>query len=105
MRAKIPELNRPSLRFVLDALFFRYNIDWTDIYPSTGDFTLIKTRDKLFHSSQEPNFDLLFKETNRLQAIIERLLLRMLGWEDLSHSPTDFMKKWLTADEDDGNDI
>lgn len=104
MQTKIPELNRPSLRFVLDSLFSEYNIDWRDIYPSASDFTLIKTRDKLFHSSQEVNIDILFKEVRRLQALIERLLLRMLGWEDLSCSPTDPMKEWLATVENDSND-
>lgn len=100
---KIPELNRPSLRFVLDSLFCRYNIDWTDIYPPASKLTLIKTRDKLFHTLQEPNIDLLVKELLRLRAVIERLLLRMLCWEDLSHSPPDFIKKWLTTVENDSN--
>lgn len=104
IQTKIPELNRPSLRFVLESLFHRYNVDWTDIYPQASGFTLIKTRDELFHSSRALNIDLLVKELHRLQAIIERLLLRMMGWDDLSRSPTDFMKKWLTAVDNDSND-
>jgi len=97
IQAKIPELNRPSLRFVLESLFKRYNIDWRDIYPPGSDFTLIKTRDELFHSSRELNIDVLVKELYRLQVLIQQLLLRMLDWVDLSHSPTDLIKKRLTT--------
>ena len=101
---KIPELNRPSTRFVLDLLLSKYNIDWIDIYPPASAFTLIKTRNELFHSSRKLNIDLLTKEVYRLQSIIERLLLRMLGWEDISRTPTDYIKKWLTTVENDIND-
>lgn len=94
---KIAELNRPSLRFVLESLFQRYRIDWRDVYPQASDLTLLKTRDKLFHSSEELDADLLVKEFYRLQAIVQRLLLRLLGWVDLSHSPPDFMKRRLSA--------
>ncbi|GAH99313.1 unnamed protein product, partial [marine sediment metagenome] len=103
IQAKIPELNRPSLRFLLESLFDRHNIDWRDIYPPASDFTLIKTRDELFHSSRELNVDLLVKELRRLQVVIQRLLLRMLGWVDLSHSPTNFIKKRLTSIENDSD--
>lgn len=103
IQGKIPELNRPSLRFILESLFKEYNITWKDIYPSTSKFTLIKTRDDLFHSSQKFNIGLLVKELYRLQALIERLLLRMLGWQDLSRSPAEHKKKWLTTVENDSN--
>ena len=100
---KISELNRPSLSFLLNSLFSTYDVDWKDIYPQGSKFTLIRTRNKLFHSSEELNIDLLVKEVRRLQTILERLLLRMLGWEDLSCSPRDFMKRWLIAQENSKN--
>lgn len=95
MKDKLPELNRPSLRNVLGSLFKRYSITWKDIYPSGNDFTLVKTRDVLFHSSTGINEDLLFKEYYRLRIIIDRLLLRILDWPDLSLVPSSYIKKWL----------
>ena len=97
IRTKILELNRPSLRYVLESLLSKYRVTWEDLYPAAGQLTLIKTRDKLFHSSLEIDIDLLIKERDRLQALLERILLRMLGWDDISRSPVDFIKRWLTA--------
>lgn len=96
---KIPELNRPSLRFLLDILFSRLGIEWRDIYPSGSEFTLIRTRDKLFHSSVELNLPQLVKEMYRLRTIVERILLRMLGWEDVSRSPSRNIGEWLSGAE------
>jgi len=92
---KIPELNRPSLRAVLDLLFDRYEVKWNDLYPPGSEFTLIKTRDVLFHSSQEIDMDNLMKEELRLQSLLERLLLSMLGWKDFSFSPINYKRGWL----------
>lgn len=97
VRTKILELNRPSLRYVLESLFSKYCITWEDLYPAAGSFTLIKTRDELFHSSRKIDMDSLVKERDRLQVLLERILLRLLGWEDLSRSPVDFIRRWLTA--------
>ena len=57
--------------------------------------TLIDTRNKLLHSSRDLDIDLLDKETTRLQAIVERFLLRMLGWTDFSALPSKHLRKWL----------
>ncbi|MCJ7508309.1 MAG: hypothetical protein MUO85_06205 [candidate division Zixibacteria bacterium] len=97
IRTKILELNRPSLRYVLESLLSKYGVIWEDLYPAAAQFTLIKTRDELFHSSREIDIDLLVKERDRLRALLERILIRMLGWEDLSRSPVDFIRRWLTA--------
>ncbi|MDA2919619.1 hypothetical protein MYX76_09045 [Desulfobacterota bacterium AH_259_B03_O07] len=96
IEGKIKELNRPSLRFVLRELLSKYNVDYKDLYPDKGRFSLISTRAKLFHTSKEMNSKFFIKELYRLRTILERLLLRMLGWEDISYSPNDFIKDWLT---------
>jgi len=97
IKRKIRELNRPPLLYVLESLFSRYNVDWKDVYPKGSDLTLVKTRNDLFHSSQELDMDLLVRERDRLQALVERILLRMLGWNDISRSPTHSLKQWLTV--------
>ena len=83
---KLPELNRPKLRTILDKLFDTYNIKWDDIYPQNSQFSLIKTRDILFHSSKEVTTYELFLELQRLQILLTRVFLRILDWEDLSRT-------------------
>lgn len=93
--AKLPDLNRPPLRFTLESLFDRYSVKWQDIYPDGSDLTLIRTRDFLFHSSSKADADELIRELNRLEIIMCRLLLRMLGWSDLSQTAKDYDRKRL----------
>jgi hypothetical protein len=96
---QIPVLNHPPIRFVVEKLLSKYQLDWKELYPLESKVTLIKTRDKLFHTSAEPNADFLLKETERLQALVGRLLLRLLGWEDISCSPPDYLQDILTKQE------
>lgn len=95
---KIPELNRPSLRTQLDSLFLLYGVEWKDLYPHGAQFTLIKTRDVLFHSSRDMDIDYLGDEELRLGALLERLLLSMLGWKDYSQAPISYLRTWLQKD-------
>jgi hypothetical protein len=97
VQQKIPELNRPSLQTVLDLLFEKYKVDWRDLYPFGSDFTLVKTRNQLFHTSADVDIDLLIKELHRLQALLERILLSMLGWARHTNSPSEQMRKWLVS--------
>ena len=94
---KMPELNRPAIRDVLDCVFEEYKVQWTDMYPLESDFTLLKTRDMLFHSSEEIDIENLAKEMYRLRSIIERVLLAMIGWTDNSYSPESGIKRWLVS--------
>ncbi len=93
--SKIPELNRPSLRDVLDSIFDEYGIVWKDLYPNASKFTLIKTRDLLFHSSLEIDSDELFRELNRLEIILDRLFLKMLGCHNISNVKKQYHNRWL----------
>jgi hypothetical protein len=92
---KLPELNRPSLRFVLDSLLSKHGISYLDLYTDGEEFSLIKTRNLLFHSSKEIDPSMLYLEFYRLRSILERLLLALLGWRDFSRSPDVYMKKWF----------
>lgn len=95
MIEKINELNRPSLRLILVSLLDDCKIDWRKFYPASSKFTLIKTRNDLFHSSKELDMEVLPKELYRLASIVECILLYKLGWNDMSRSPASFMRKWL----------
>jgi len=88
IKAKIPDLNHPPLQNVIEKLLAKYGLDWRELYPpSQNKLTLINTRDRLFHTSEEREGMFLLEETERLQAIVGRLLLRMLGWHDISCCP------------------
>lgn len=97
INAKLPELNRPTLRVVLDAIFEKHGISWDDLYPKGGDLSIVKTRNSLFHSSEDIDLSLLAKETERLKIILARILLRMLGWQDISHSQSRYTLEWLRS--------
>lgn len=103
MYEKIRELNRPAFSSVLTSLLAGNRVDWQDLYPLGRAFTIVKTRDSLFHTSGNPDFDSFSLELIRLQSLVERLLLLMLGWRDFSRSPSDPIKKWLTDPNQSGN--
>ena len=52
---KLPELNRPSIRRILERMQQDFGTEWRDLYPSGGDFTLIKSRNILFIHHQVLN--------------------------------------------------
>ena len=99
MRAKLPELNRPPFWAVLSSLLGEYGIRWDDLYPpSTPRPTLMSTRDKFIHSSQTLAPKLMFDEGLRAQALCERIILRMLGWNP-DRSPMGYIRQPLTRAE------
>ena len=95
---KLRELNRPSLKSCLDVLMKNLDIDWEGIYSRNETPTIIETRDQLFHSSQALDLKYLIKETRRLQALVERIILSILGWKDFSRSPDGNVSHWLQGD-------
>lgn len=97
IKLKLLELNRPALRTILDEIFKRYSIPWDDLYPKGSDLSILMTRNTLFHTSKDMDLILLAKETERLKIIVARILLRMLGWNDISHSQERFSKEWLSS--------
>lgn len=96
--SKIRELNRPTLQMVLFDLFSSYGVDWKDIYPADSKFTLTNTRDILFHSSVQMDPENLFKELTRLELLLDRLLIRMLGWTEVIKSDRPYSRRWLTEE-------
>jgi hypothetical protein len=78
---KLPELNRPPMREVIDLLLSAYDVTWRDLYPPKSHLTILETRNRLFHSSEQIDIDSLANETQRLKVILARLLLKILGWK------------------------
>ena len=83
VQEKLTELNRPPFWTVLSALLDEYEVTWTDLYPpGLPRPSFVSTRNKFIHSSDTLPLKLLAQETVRVQALCERLILRMLGWDD-----------------------
>ena len=78
---------------LLNWLCEELQVKWRDLYPPNYVKDLprfIKTRNEMFHSHEVIDGELVLRETKRLRAVFERLVLRALGWGDLSHTtPSD----------------
>jgi hypothetical protein len=94
---KIRELNRPALNTVLQWMIDESAIKVKDLYPESAESSLVRSRDQLFHSSDELDRDYLGKELHRLKALLERFLLSMMGWRDFSRSPMPYERDWLVG--------
>jgi hypothetical protein len=101
MKEKLAELNRPPFWTLLCALLDTYGVLWTDLYPpGLRRPTLISTRNKFIHSSEKPSYRSLMREAARVQALCERVLLRMLGWKD-PYAPPEATRQWLVRPEEE----
>lgn len=96
---KLPELNRPTFRSLLFELFENLKINKKSFYPENGEFTLIKTRNELFHTKVEPEMEMFVKENIRARSILENLILKLLGWDEYFHSPQTWEKKIIKNSE------
>jgi hypothetical protein len=94
---KLPELQRPAFRRSLIELLARYQTDWVDLYPPETPLSFVKTRDLLLHTMQPVDLGFLWKEYLRVSCVFERLVLRLLGWEDLSNVPPPAIRDWLVT--------
>ena len=84
MIKKIPELNRTSISTIIDKLTIEYNIELKSFYPKKENVTLINTRNRITHDSKNVEMNILFKEYFRLRMLLEILILKILGWDDLT---------------------
>lgn len=81
---KVNELNRPSIWSLVDSLLSDQSVEWKDLYPNdVAKPSFFNTRNALVHSANEIDGKLLFYETYRVQTIVERLLLKLLGWKNI----------------------
>ncbi|MHA1757142.1 MAG: hypothetical protein ACTSVV_10255 [Promethearchaeota archaeon] len=88
---KLPELKRRPIRSSLKLLIEKYNIYIKDLYPDAKkEFKFLELRNKLLHQGKISNYYELFKEKMKLQYLVERIILRMLGWGREKGSTSDF---------------
>ncbi len=86
MGEKMAELNRRSLRRVLEHLLEDLNLQNQD---TSGELpSLIKMRNDLIHSSKVPGGEEMSVGLDRVRFLAGRLLLALLGWRDFSHCPS-----------------
>jgi hypothetical protein len=87
LREKLPELNRPSIASQLQWLCDSLGVTWRDLYPPNVSLDrprFIRTRNEIFHSNAPVDGAFVLRETYRVSALFERLILKVLGWTDLS---------------------
>ena len=86
IQEKISELNRPSIGTQLQWLCDSLDVTWRDLYPASYDAPkprFITTRNEIFHSNTPIDGGLVFRETRMVSLLLERLILKALGWSDL----------------------
>jgi len=93
LERKLPELNRPAFWDALQGLMEEYGVEWRDMYPEDPPTQprFISLRNTLVHTGTIGSAQVLWFETVRLAGLVERLVLRMLGWDDLVCAP----RPWL----------
>lgn len=99
MAEKLGGLNRPALWKGVQSLMRRLRVDWEDLYPEPVPErpTFLKLRNSLFHSHRQGDDDTVVKEAIRLEGVVHRLILRWLGWEDLWHAPSPWLRHFVTG--------
>jgi len=85
MRAKLGELNRISMRTVMNRFCEVHSLDLTDLWPVFGEGdgpSLSAIRNKFTHgySIDDSTLSSINAATINLQFIAERMLLSVLGW-------------------------
>lgn len=76
---KLGNLNGKTIQTVVESLLDDKMIKWADLYPASSKLSIFKTRHALLHGSMNYDSDLMI-ETVRLQVIVERMILNLLGW-------------------------
>ena len=96
---KLGALDRPSFWQGLEPMLKRFHVGWSDLYPAPTPKrpTFINARNELVHSGKLHDDEEFFKDTLRLEAILQRVLLRWLGWQDLWDAPNVALKAFLNG--------
>lgn len=89
IKNKLSDLNRPAFASLLQWMCDKYQVEWRDLYPSDAVMDsprFIRTRNEVFHSHKPIDGAFIVRETMRVRAVFERLVLRVLDWEELSYT-------------------
>jgi hypothetical protein len=99
MVTKLGELNRPPLWQGVTDLMRRLRVDWEDLYPAPAPErpTFLRLRNSLFHSHTRADDESVYKESLRVEAVVHRILLRWLGWEDLWNVPRPELRQFVAG--------
>jgi len=101
--SKLGELNRVSLREAFEIFCKSYAIDLSDLWPVFGNkevVGLVEIRNKLIHGDPFPHdiYEALFVANEHLKYILERVLVRALGWDVAKTKVTPaFLEMYCTA--------
>lgn len=99
LKEKVSELRRRPMKKILSEMFQDYGVSWHDLYPDGHKFTIVDTRHKLFHSSEEVKIDTLVRETLRLRYLVERVVLAMLKWSGHSTAQWPIDRRFLQSED------
>lgn len=101
IKRKLPDLNRPTFAEQLETLLAEHGVVWRDLYPAFRKEPdappFVSVRNMLMHTGTVASAERLGLETIRVQAVVERLLLRMLGWEDTFSAPRPWWHQRIRA--------
>jgi uncharacterized protein YwbE len=81
---KTPELNRPSIKHLIEQMLIKYKVEWKDLYPGSK-LTFFNIRNQLTHSSQHPHGETVLREFLALQLLLSRILIKILDCDNFSN--------------------
>lgn len=85
---KIPELSRPSFKKRLEKILAERSINIDDVGGMEGISIMCKTRNHIIHKGATPPIRATTREFYRLQTILDRIFLVLLGWDKNDNTPT-----------------
>jgi hypothetical protein len=100
IKERLPQLNieRPSLDRRLDLMCEILGISLIDgLYPKGKEPTLVITRNQLVHRAHVDDIEFISREIVRIRAVVERALLKLVGWENVSRAPARFVSQRLES--------
>ena len=92
---RLRDLRNAPFQQVIETILGQHAVEWRDLYPEASQMTVFKTRNSLFHASGSPDLSHLRRELLRLRSVTARIILRMLGWSDLTRTPDPGLASWL----------
>jgi hypothetical protein len=85
---KIPELSRPSFKKRLEKILAERSIKIDDVGGMEGISIMYKTRNHIIHKGATPPIRAITREFYRIQTILDRIFLVLLGWDKNDNTPT-----------------
>jgi len=92
MYGKLRELNRPPYQQVVREMCKAWDVKLDDLYPEAEKLSFTSVRDAIVHTGHAPNADLLYSESCKLRALVERVIVASL---DLPGDPDPDVPLWM----------